>query len=97
MLFKGCLLHKDNVLPEQVIFSILVSLSHKFLIYVIYFAIIIFITINQIISVILACLFFGHVCQKFNLRVLLRFYLNANFSLALLIKVLPIKKACSVP
>ena len=48
------------------------------LIYVICFAIIIFlfITINHIISLIQTNLFFGHVCQKFGVRVLLSFCLN---------------------
>ena len=63
------------------------------LIYVICFFIIIFIAFNHIISLTQKNLFFGHVCQKFSLRILLSFCLIfANFSLALLIKVLLIKK-----
>ena len=36
----------------------------------------VFLTINHIISLIQTNLFFGHVCQKFSLRVLLSFRLN---------------------
>ena len=54
----------------------------------------IFITINHIISLIQTNLFLGHVCGKFNLMVLLSFCLFFPIlSLALLIKVLLIKKA----
>ena len=58
------------------------------------FAIIIFIPINRIIWLI-QTRFFGHVCQKFSLRLLFSFcLLFASFSLPLLIKALLIKKAC---
>ena len=46
------------------------------LVYVNYFAIIIFVTINHITSLNQKNLFFGNVCQKFSLRVLLSFCLN---------------------
>ena len=46
------------------------------LVYVNYFAIIIFVTINHITSLKQKNLFFGNVCQKFSLRVLLSFCLN---------------------
>ena len=79
-LSKYCLLHRDVVLLRRSIFSIFVSvnvLAYVCLIYLIYFAIIIFIFIstNHIISLIQTNLFVGHVCQKFSLRVLLSFCL----------------------
>ena len=54
----------------------------------------IFIAINHIISLKQTNLYFGHVRQKFSLRVLLSFCLIfVNFSLVLLIKVLLFKKS----
>ena len=81
MLFKCWLLHRDIVLTRHAILSTFVyvyDLVYICLIYVNYFAIIIFIfvTINHIISLIHTNLFFGHVCQKFSLRVLFSFCLN---------------------
>ena len=50
--------------------------------------------INHIISLIQTSLFFGHVFQKFGVRVLLSFcVIFPSISLTLLIKVLLIKKA----
>ena len=63
---------------------------HSCLYAYIYFSIITFtfITIKDIIWLTRTNLFFGHVCQKFNLRMLLSFCLFfANFSLVLLIYV----------
>ena len=88
MLLKCCLLHRDIVLPRYATFSIFVSMSASLvyiyiyiyiyihLIYVIYFAITIFIliTINHIISLIQTNVF-GHVCQTFSLRLLLSCFL----------------------
>ena len=82
MLLKCCLLHRDIVLPRHAIFSIFVTISTSWSIYVlfivIYPTIIIFIiiTINHIISLIQTSLFLEHVYQKFSLRVLLSFCLN---------------------
>ena len=54
----------------------------------------IFIAINHIISLKQTNLYFGHVRQKFSLRVLLSFCsIFVNFSLVLLIKVLLFKKS----
>ena len=69
MLLKCCLLHRGNVLPRHAIFSTFVFISTFWSIYVlfivIYFAIdsSIFITINQIISLIQTNLFLGYACQ----------------------------------
>ena len=81
MLRKCCLLHRDIVLPRHAILSEFVyvyDFVYICLIYVNYFAIIIFIfvTINHIISLIQTNLFFGHVYQKFSLRVLFSLLLN---------------------
>ena len=84
MLLKCCLLHRGIALPRQAIFL------HSCLYAYIYFSIITFtfITIKDIIWLTRTNLFFGHVCQKFNLRMLLSFCLFfANFSLVLLISV----------
>ena len=67
------------------------------LIYVIYFFIIIFIfiTIKPVISLTLKNLFGGHVCQKLNLRVLLRFCLIfCQFQPDVAYKNVAYKKAC---
>ena len=67
------------------------------LIYVIYFFIIIFffITIKHVISLTLKNLFGGHVCQKLNLRVLLRFCLIfCQFQPGVAYKSVAYKKAC---
>ena len=101
MLLKCCLLHRDIVLPVHAIFSIFVSIVYVLvyivLIYVICFVIIIFIFIitNHIISVIQPNLFFGHVCQKFSLRVLLSFCLNfCQFQPGVTYKSVAYKKIC---
>ena len=89
MLLKCCLLHRGIALPRQAIFL------HSCLYAYIYFSIITFtfITIKDIIWLTRTNLFFGHVCQKFNLRMLLSFCLFfANFSLVLLISVAYRKK-----
>ena len=75
-----CLLHRGIVLPRHVIFHIFVCvyvLVSMCLIYVICFFIIIFIfiKINRTILLTQKNLFFGHVCRKFDLRVLLSFQL----------------------
>ena len=69
------------------------------LIYVIYFAIIIFIliTINHIISLKQVNSFFGYVCQKFSLRMLLSFCLIfSQFQPDVPYKSVAYKKACSI-
>ena len=89
MLLKCCLLHRGIALPRQAIFL------HSCLYAYIYFSIITFtfITIKDKIWLTRTNLFFGHVCQKFNLRMLLSFCLFfANFSLVLLISVAYRKK-----
>ena len=89
MLLKCCLLHRGIALRRQAIFL------HSCLYAYIYFSIITFtfITIKDIIWLTRTNLFFGHVCQKFNLRMLLSFCLFfANFSLVLLISVAYRKK-----
>ena len=79
---------------QDTLYFLHLSLYLRFGLYVlfivIYFAIdsSIFITINHIISLIQTNLFLGHVCQC----CLAFAYFFANFSLALLIKVLLIKK-----
>ena len=90
MLLKCCLLHRDIVLPRYDIFSIFVSMSTS--IYAL------FITINQlrlqIISLIQTNLVFGHICQKFRLRVLLSFCLIfCQFQPGIAYKVLLMKKS----
>ena len=79
MLLKCCLLDSGIALQRHaIIFYICVFLVYLCLIYVICFFIIIliFITSNHIIPFTQKDLFFGHVCQKFNLRVLLSFCLT---------------------
>ena len=77
MLLKRCLLHRDFVLPRHAIFSIFLSMSMSQSIFVLLMCdLFIFSTINHKISLIQTNLFFGHICQKFSLRVLLSFCLT---------------------
>ena len=100
MLLKCYLLHIGIILARHVVFSIFVSMSTSRSVYVVFmwsifhYLFFIFITINHIISLKQINLFFGHFCQKYNLRVLISFcLLFSNFSLLLFTKVLIIKKS----
>ena len=91
---------RHNLTETRYIFYICLSvyaLVGICLIYVIYFAIMIFIfiAINHIISLKQANSFFGHVCQKFSHRVLLSFCLNfCQFQRGVAYKSVANKKPC---
>ena len=99
MSFQCCLsvayiLHIDITVAWHVIFCVLVFISPSYLCN--QFVILIFILSDHIISFKQNTCFFGHFCQNFSFTVLFSFCLIflSNLSLALLINVLPIKKAC---
>ena len=112
MLLKCCLLHRSLTVTCYILYICLhlvyisVHLSiyvyilvYLCLIYVTCFFIIIFIsiTINHLISLTQKKLFFGHVCQRFNLRVLLSFCLSFwQFEPGVAYKSVAYKKACSL-
>ena len=101
MLLRCSLSHRDIVLPRQATFSIFVSMSASWTIYVFFMYSIChyhfhFITINRTTSLIQTNLLFGHLCQKFSLMVLLSFCLIfCKFQPSVAYKSVSYKKACN--
>ena len=99
MFLKCCLLHKDIVLPRHAIFSIFISVSMSWSIYILFMWSILPLSFSFSLQLTINSHWYRQTCFldmfvkiSASRQCLVFAYFFANFSLALLIKVLLIKK-----